>query len=74
MRTIPVIPKRNVLIHGYVTNPSSCSPAYEAQQLVITVVPGCTHSLLLTTNVAVVRSYTGTRKVLPDSLSTPPSN
>jgi len=54
-------------------NPSSCSPAYEVQQSVITVVPGCTHSLPITTNVAVVRSYTGTRKVLPDSLSTSPN-
>jgi hypothetical protein len=39
---------------------------------VFTVVPGCTHSLPTTINVTVVRSYTGTRKVLPDSLSMPP--
>jgi len=54
-------------------NPSSCSPAYETKQSVITVVPGCTHPLPITTNAAVVRSYTGTRKVLPDSLSTAPN-
>jgi len=52
-------------------NPSSCSPAYKTKQSVITVV--CTHPLPITANVAVVRSYTGTRKVLPVSLSTAPN-
>jgi hypothetical protein len=71
MRMGPFIHKLNAVIHGYVTEP--CSPAYEVQHSVITVVPRCTHSLPTTTNVAVVLSYTCTRKVLPDSLSTPPN-